>query len=72
MKHQVRAREQGSIMANQWGYKLKQHLSSWEHKGDKGPHKGHHLHADDMQDVHCVECGEVLSDADADAAWPMD
>lgn len=44
--------------------------NGWEHIGDAGPHAGHHLHADDMQDVHCLECERCLTDAEADIAWP--
>jgi hypothetical protein len=42
----------------------------WEHVGEAGDHMGHHLHADRMQDVHCLECDCVLSDDEAGEAWP--
>jgi hypothetical protein len=43
----------------------------WEHIGEKGKHEGHQLYADDMQDVHCIECGECLTDDEAEEAWPV-
>jgi hypothetical protein len=45
--------------------------TNWEHVGDAGPHQGHHLHCDDMQQVHCVECDEELSEDETAIAWPM-
>jgi hypothetical protein len=46
--------------------------TNWEHIGEAGPHAGHHLHCDDMQDVHCLECGLVLEERESDDAWPVD
>jgi len=43
----------------------------WEHLGDAGVHEHHHLHCDDMQDIHCLECGRVLSDDEIEIAWPQ-
>ena len=42
----------------------------WEQLGHTGSHTGHHLHADDMQDVYCCECARFLSDEEAAEAWP--
>ena len=46
--------------------------SRWEQLGHAGPHEDHRLHADDMSDVHCLECGTVLDDEEAAEAWPVD
>ena len=46
--------------------------AAWEHIGEEGWHAGHHLAADDMQDVYCCDCGEWLDDDAADVAWPVD
>lgn len=43
----------------------------WEHLGDAGVHEHHHLHCDDMQDIHCLECDCVLSDDEIEIAWPQ-
>jgi hypothetical protein len=44
----------------------------WEHVGEAGDHIGHHLHADAMQDVHCLECDSILSDDEEAEAWPTE
>lgn len=44
---------------------------TWQHIGEAGEHMGHHMWADDMQDVHCQECDTVLTDAEAELAWPQ-
>jgi len=46
-------------------------VGAWEHIGEAGEHAGHHLHGDDMQDVHCLECAEALGQEQAEAAWPI-
>ena len=46
--------------------------SDWQHLGEAGDHAGHHLRADDMQDVTCLECGCVLTDDEAAEAWPTE
>lgn len=45
---------------------------TYEHIGDGGIHRGHHLVADEMGDVWCQTCRSWLDDEEEGLAWPGD
>ncbi len=45
----------------------------YQHIGDKGKHRNHHLVSDDMGDVWCQTCQAWLDDGgEAETAWSVE